>query len=42
MSLCVTLQYGNDPWIPSSWMPTMAGRLFFMKQLAGPLAPEAH
>lgn len=42
MSLCVTLQYGNDPWIPSSWMPTMAGRLFFMKQLAGPLVPDAH
>ena len=42
MSLCVTLQYGNDPWIPSSWMPTMAGRLFFMKQLAGPLLPDAH
>ena len=42
MSLCVTLQYGNDPWIPSSWMPTMAGRLFLVKQLAGPLLPDAH
>ena len=42
MSLCVTLQYGPDTWVPSSWMPTMAGRLFFMKQLAGPLEPEAH
>ena len=42
MSLCVTLQYGPDAWIPSSWMPTMAGRLFFMKQLAGPLVPDAH
>lgn len=42
MSLCVTLQYGPDPWIASSWMPTMAGRLFFMKQLAGPLEPDAH
>ena len=42
MSVCVTLQYGPDPWIPSSWMPTMPGRLFFMKQLGGPLAPEAH
>lgn len=42
MSLCVTLQYGPTPWIPSSWMPTMPGRLFFMKQLAGPLAPDAH
>ncbi len=42
MSLCVTLQYGNDPWIPSSWMPTMAGRLFLVKELAGPLLPDAH
>ena len=42
MSLCVTLQYGADPWIPSSFMPTMAGRLFFLKPLAGPLLPDAH
>ena len=42
MSLCVTLQYGPDPWIPSSWMPTRPGRLFFLKPLAGPLLPDAH
>jgi glucosamine-6-phosphate deaminase len=42
MSLCVTLQHGPTPWIPSSYMPTMAGRLFFMKQLGGPLLPDAH
>jgi len=42
MSLCVTLQYGPTPWMPSSFMPTMAGRLFFIRQLAGPLEPEAH
>jgi glucosamine-6-phosphate deaminase len=42
MSLCVTLQYGPSRWVASSWMPTMAGRLFFMKQLAGPLVPDAH
>lgn len=42
MSLCVTLQYGPNPWVASSWMPTMPGRLFFMKQLAGPLLPDAH
>ena len=42
MSLCVTLQYGPTPWIPSSWMPTMAGRLFFMKALGGPLVADAH
>lgn len=42
MSLCVTLQYGPSRWVTSSWMPTRPGRLFFMKQLAGPLLPEAH
>jgi glucosamine-6-phosphate deaminase len=42
MSLCVTLQYGPSEWIPSSWMPTRPGRLFFLKQLAGPLLPDAH
>lgn len=42
MSLCVTLQYGPTPWITSSWMPTMPGRLFFVRQLAGPLVPDAH
>jgi glucosamine-6-phosphate deaminase len=42
MSLCVTLQYGPTAWIPSSFMPTMAGELFFIRALAGPLEPEAH
>ncbi len=42
MSLCVTLQYGPSRWVTSSWMPTLPGRLIFMKGLAGPLVPEAH
>jgi len=42
MSLCVTLKYGPTPWITSSWMPTLPGRLFFIKALAGPLLPDAH
>ncbi|MEL6812737.1 MAG: glucosamine-6-phosphate isomerase [Bacteroidota bacterium] len=42
MSLCVTLQHGPSRWIPSSWMPTLPGKLFFLKELAGPLLPEAH
>jgi glucosamine-6-phosphate deaminase len=41
-SLCATLQYGTTPWIPSSFMPTMAGRLFFLRELGGPLVQEAH
>ncbi|MBX2829048.1 MAG: hypothetical protein KTR22_12860 [Flavobacteriaceae bacterium] len=42
MSLCVTLQYGPSRWVPSSWMPTLPGQLFFLKGLGGPLLPEAH
>jgi len=42
MSLCVTLQYGPSEWITSSWMPTLPGRLFFLRQLGGPLEPDAH
>ena len=42
MSLWVTLRYGPDMWVPSSFMPTLPGKLFFLKELAGPLAPEVH
>jgi glucosamine-6-phosphate deaminase len=42
MSLCVTLQYGPSTWVPSSWMPTRPGKLFFLRVLGGPLEPEAH
>lgn len=37
MSLWVTLRYGPDIWVPSSFMPTLPGKLFFIKELAGPL-----
>jgi glucosamine-6-phosphate deaminase len=39
-SLWMTLRYGPDPWVPSSFMPTLPGRLFFHQDLAGPLEPE--
>jgi glucosamine-6-phosphate deaminase len=39
-SLWMTLRYGPDPWVPSSFMPTLGGRLFHHKDLAGPLVPE--
>lgn len=42
MSLWMTLRYGPDPWVPSSFMPTLAGRLFFLKELAGPLTAECN
>ena len=40
MSLWVTLRYGPDPWLPSTYMPTMPGRIFFVKELAGPMTAE--
>jgi len=42
MSLWMTLRYGPDPWVPSSFMPTQPGRLFFLKELAGPLVAECN
>ncbi len=42
MSFCITLQYGPDMWIPSTFMPTLPGRLFFLKDLAGPLVAECN
>jgi glucosamine-6-phosphate deaminase len=42
MSLWVTLRHGPDRWVPSSFMPTLPGRLFFLKELAGPLVAECN
>ncbi|MCM8759924.1 MAG: glucosamine-6-phosphate isomerase, partial [Candidatus Omnitrophica bacterium] len=42
MSLWVTLRYGPDIWVPSSFMPTLPGKLFFLKELAGPLIAECN
>ncbi|HID11708.1 MAG TPA: glucosamine-6-phosphate isomerase, partial [Candidatus Latescibacteria bacterium] len=42
VSLWVTLRYRPDIWVPSSFMPTLPGRLFFLKELAGPLVAECH
>jgi glucosamine-6-phosphate deaminase len=42
MSLWMTLRYGPDPWVPSSFMPTLPGRLFHHKGLAGPLEAEVN
>ena len=39
LSLWMTLRYGPDPWVPSSFMPTLPGRLFYLEELAGPLCP---
>ena len=42
MSLWMTLRHGPTPWITSSYIPTLAGRLFFLKDLAGPLVAECN
>ncbi|PWM75085.1 MAG: glucosamine-6-phosphate isomerase [Bacillota bacterium] len=42
MSLWMTLRYGPTRFITSSYIPTLAGKLFFLKELAGPLCPEAN
>jgi len=42
MSLGVTLRYKPDIWVPSSYMPVLPGRLFFLKELAGPLLADCN
>lgn len=42
MSLWVTLRYGPDMWVPSSFIPTLAGKLFYLKELGGPLVAECN
>jgi len=42
LSLWVTLRHRPNIWIPSSFMPTLPGKLFFLKELAGPLVAECN
>lgn len=42
LSLWMTLRYGPNRWVPSSFMPTLPGRLFFLRELAGPLIAECN
>ncbi len=42
LSLRMTLQHEPSPWIPSTYMPTLAGRLFYLKELAEPLIAECN
>jgi glucosamine-6-phosphate deaminase len=42
LSLRMTLHHEPTPWIPSSFMPTLPGRLFYLRELAGPLVAECH
>jgi glucosamine-6-phosphate deaminase len=40
LSLRMSLQMQPTPWIPSSFMPTLPGRLFYLTELAEPLLAE--
>ena len=42
MSLWISLRYGPCTWLPSTFMPTRPGKLFFLKELAGPLEAECN
>ncbi len=42
MSFWTTLRYSPSRWIPSTYMPTLPGKLFFLKELAGPLVAECN
>lgn len=42
MSLWMTLRYGPTRYITSTYIPTLAGKLFYLKELAGPLCPDAN
>ena len=42
LSFAMTLGYGPDRWVPSSFMPTIPGKLFYLKELAGPLTADCN
>lgn len=42
MSFMMTLHYGPTRWIPSSYIPTLPGKLFYLKELEGPLNAECN
>src|SRR5262245_54648997 len=42
LSRRMTLCHEPSPWIPSTYMPTLAGRLFYLQELAEPLVAECN
>jgi glucosamine-6-phosphate deaminase len=42
LSLRMTLHHEPTPWIPSTYMPTLPGRLFYLAELKGPLVAECN
>lgn len=42
MSFWMTLRYKPTRFVTSSWIPTIPGKLFFIKELAGPLCSDVN
>lgn len=42
LSMWMTFRHAPTPWIPSTYMPTQPGRLFFVEELAGPLVADCN
>ena len=42
LSFWATLRHAPTPWVPSSYMPTLPGRLFYLAELEGPLTADCH
>lgn len=42
LSLWMTLRHEKTPWITSTYIPTLPGKLFFLAELAGPLEAECN
>ena len=42
LSLRMSLHHEPTPWIPSTYMPTLAGRLFYVQELGEPLVAECN
>lgn len=42
LSLRMSLHHEPTPWIPSTYMPTLPGRLFYLQELAAPLEAECN
>ena len=38
----MTLRYGPDKAVTSSFIPTMPGKLFYLEALAGPLCADTN
>ena len=42
MSFWLTLHHEPTPWLTSTFMPTLPGKLFYLKELEGPLVAECN